>query len=346
MGQPEYFRIIHLLEKPARVNLTVTFLASWQLALFQKNYRQNRIADLLLEAVFLQNGSQAVGTLARKWQEEQPRGYLYWLQQPEREKNWLLLRDAGLETLGALPSGRNRVEAADFLIPAPSHLGDETTSLIGFRERFRSKPGDSTLLDLLTEANHQQVCEQELQKVCIFCTKTEPKYGEQLLLIKALLMAGNFAQAFDFGKQEESYDWSHSTTDLLFASTLYLLCGGNKTCSISHRQLEEYGCCNAVFLNSYSTLAIKECRSGFEEIKHGLDLARTNSNTHRSSYDRAAKVLVSLAEVMAVNGDKKQAQALLHEYCKVLYNRHTAFRQEVRVTVGRSKILGGLGGGV
>ena len=348
-----------------------SFLASWQSALSQQTFRRNRIADLLLEAVFLQSGSEAVGELAREWQNEQPRGYLYWLQQLEREKNWSVLRDAGLETLRALPPDRNRVKATDFLITAARHLGDDTTTLTGFRERFRSKPADSTLLDLLTEANRQQVRAQELEEVCIFCAKTKPESGEQLLLVKALLMAGKIDQAFALCKKDKISGWSYGATGLLFASALYLLCDGNSTCSLIHQQLEDYGGCNTIFFDSYSTHPIEENRSGFEEIKHGLDLVDTDSktldldsyrkwagtigeqrvnhivsNTHRSAYDRAATVLGSLAETMAAKGEKKKAQALLHEYCKVLYNHHTAFRREVRDAVGSSQILGGLGGGL
>jgi hypothetical protein len=344
-----------------------SFLVSWKIALAKQTFRQNRIADLLLEAVFLQNGSEAVGELAREWQNEQPRGYLYWLQQLEKEKNWPVLRDAGLETIAVLPSGRNRLKATDFLISAARHLGDDTTTLTGFRERFRSMPSDGTLLDLLTEANQQQVRAQELEKVCVFCTKTEPEYGEQLLLVKALLMAGKINQAFALCKQDKIFGWSHSATGLLFASALYLLSDGNATCTLIHKQLENYAGYHTIFFDSYTTHSAEENRSGFEEIKHGLNLVdaknldldsyrkwtgtigeqRVNhivSNTHRGAYDRAAIVLGSLAETMAANGEKKKAQALLHEYCKVLYNRHTAFRREVRDAVGSSEILSGMGG--
>lgn len=184
-------------------------------------------------------------------------------------------------------------------------------------------------------------------------------------------MAGKIDQAFVLVKQDKISGWSHSATGLLFASVLYLLCGGSQTCSLIHRQLEEYGGVNIIFFDSYSSHPIKESRSGFEEIKHGLDLVNINSNTfnldsyrkwtgtigeqrvndivsntHRSAYDRAAMVLGSLAEVMVANGDEKKAQALLTEYCKVLYNRHSAFRREVREAVGRSQILADLGEGL
>ncbi len=91
-----------------------SFLAAWQLALAKEDFKENRVADFLLEAAFLQQGSKAVGELARGWQNEQPRGYLYWLQQLEKEKNWPTLRNAALETIAVLPLDRNRLQAADF----------------------------------------------------------------------------------------------------------------------------------------------------------------------------------------------------------------------------------------
>jgi hypothetical protein len=41
---------------------------------------------------------------------------------------------------------------------------------------------------------------------------------------------------------------------------------------------------------------------------------------------------------------KRKPKPFLHEYCKVLYNRHPTFRREVREGVGNSKILVGMRG--
>ncbi len=67
---------------------------------------------------------------------------------------------------------------------------------------------------------------------------------------------------------------------------------------------------------------------------------------HRGEYKQAAMILVALAETLAVDGDKKKAQNLLHEYCQVLYNRLIAFRREARTTVGKSAILRGMAHGL
>jgi len=49
---------------------------------------------------------------------------------------------------------------------------------------------------------------------------------------------------------------------------------------------------------------------------------------------------------MAATGRKKEAQALLQDYCKVRCNRHVAFRKEVRQAVGGSAILRGMAAGL
>jgi hypothetical protein len=53
-------------------------------------------------------------------------------------------------------------------------------------------------------------------------------------------------------------------------------------------------------------------------------------------------VLGSLAEAMTAEGNKNKVDSLLHEYCRVRYNRHTAFRCEVRQAVEKSQILRGM----
>ncbi len=346
-----------------------SFLAAWRQALAKQPCTQNRVADLLLEAAFLQNGSEAVGELARAWQNNQPRGYLFLLRQLEREENWPALRDAGFETLSVFTADRNRFKTTDFLIAAGRNLGDDATTLAGFRERFQADIRDSTLLDLLTEADRQQRRTEELETACAFCAKIAPKVGEKLLLVKTLLMAGLFDQAFAHCQKDKIVGWSYSATGLLFAGVLSLLCDGDSSCLLIHQLLEDYGGGDTIFFDSYNPRSIGENSSGAKEIRQGLRLVdkttidldsyrkwagtigeqRVNhivSNTHRSAYNRAAKVLGALAETMVMAGDQKKAQALLQEYCKVLYNRHSAFRREVRQAVSSSKILAGMGGGL
>ncbi len=347
-----------------------SFLTSWRTALGKHTFPNTRIADLLLEAALLQDGISAVSKLARDWQAKQPLGYLYWLQQLESEENWQELRDAAAEALIALPHGSDRREAAYFLVISGQKLSEDHTILTGYRERFNSKPGEASLLALVEEADRQQVRAKELDEIHTFLSQRKPEYGEEELLIKSLLMAGEVNQAFALCKKEKAVGWSSGgATGLLFASVLYLLCKGDNSCTLTKSVLEDYADSNTIYFNSYKDRSTAPSTSGFLEIVHGLDRVDTTSldldqyrqwsgtigekrvneivsNTHRSAYGSAAMVLGSLAETMAAAGNNNKAQALLHEYCKVLYNRHTAFKREVREAVGRSKILCSLGDGL
>lgn len=346
------------------------FLISWQTALTEQNFRIKRVAELLLEVAFLQGGVTAVGDLAKNWQARQPLGYLYWLQQLEREENWPLLRDAGCEALKSLPPGLDRRQAAGYLIRAGKRLDADETILTGYRERFRSEPSNATLIELVTESNRQQVREKELAEICIFLSGQKSRYGSVELLVKSLLMSGEIDRAFALCKQEKAVGWSGgSAAALLYGSIVYLLSSGNTACTLSQNLLEDYGGRNTVFFDSYDDQPIDTGTSGFLEIKRGLDQILTASldlnryrqwvidigeqrinhivsNKHRKAYERAAMVLGSLAEVMTAEGNKNKAGSLLHEYCKVLYNRHVAFRREVRHAVEKSQILRGMTDGL
>jgi hypothetical protein len=59
-----------------------------------------------------------------------------------------------------------------------------------------------------------------------------------------------------------------------------------------------------------------------------------------------AKLTITKIIFQAANPSSQYSQALLHEYCKVLYQRHAAFRREVRKGVGNSEIFISMGGGV
>lgn len=348
-----------------------SFLTSWQTALSREDFGNARIADLLLEATFFQGGVGAVGELARTWREKQPRGYLYWLHQLEREERWAELRDGAGEAIAALPNEKDLYKAADFLITAGRKLGEDRTILAGNRQRFHAIPNDGSLLALVVEAGRQQVRAAELAEVCDFFSKRARKYGEVSLRVKALLMTGRMNEAFILCKQDKEVGWSLSDTpaSLVFAGALYLLCGGDAACSLIHELLKKSAISRDIWCNRNDFPEIDLESAALQEILHGLVLCavtdldrdsyrqwtgtlgekRVNSiltGKHRSAYDRAAMVLGSLAEAMAAASGKKKAQDLLHEYCRVLYNRHTAFRREVREAVGRSQILRGMAGGL
>lgn len=346
------------------------FLPAWEKALGRMGFQEDRVAGLRLEAAFLQGGVTAVADLARSWQAKQPRGYLYWLQKLEDGEDWPGLKQAGHEALKALPLGRDRGRAALCLARAGKKLGDQGAVLDGCRERFRSQPGEGSLLDLVAEAERQQVRGKELAEVCSFLSGHKSGHDEKVLLVKALLMAGRLAEAFALCERNKPVGWSYgNATGLLFASLLHLSCAGQANCTLVRELLHDYAGCRSYYPDSFDGSERDPDVSGLEEIMRGLGLVdpatvdadryrqwagnigekRINhivSNKQRSAYDRAAQVLAALAEDMTAAGKKSEAKALLQDYCKVRYNRHVAFRKEVREAVGKSVILRGMAAGL
>lgn len=347
-----------------------TFLSDWEKVLGGYDYKVDRVADLHLEARFLQDGAAGVGELAETWQAEQPRGYLFWLKQIEEEEDWSLVREAAGKAIAVLPFGEERYQAAGYLVRAGKHLEEDETLLTGNRERFQSAPNDATLLALVAEADRQQVRAQELVGVAVFLSKSKsgPVGRGEALLVKALIMNGELDRALARCKKQKAVGWSYGTgIGLFYGSVLYLLCRGKDSCTLGRQLLKDYSGGRDVFFSGYDEDVIDSDASGFQEIKRGLEQfldsspdcnrfrewaehigeQRVNhlvSNKHRKAYDRAAMILGALAECMAAEGNRKKAQSLLHDYCRVRYNRHTAFRREVRAAVGASEMLKGMGG--
>jgi hypothetical protein len=60
-------------------------------------------------------------------------------------------------------------------------------------------------------------------------------------------------------------------------------------------------------------------------------------------YEKAARVLGSLAETYAAMGQKSKAVKILHKYYNEKYNRFPAFRREVKAVIKRSELLKNIG---
>jgi len=341
-----------------------SFLTSWQAALTEYNYTESRVADLILEATFLQKGIDAVGQLAREWQNKQPRAYLYWLQELANKKSWDNLREISGQACDTFPANHYREQAAYFHTQAGKQLQNNETILIGYREQFRSRPDISRLLNLVAEAHRQQLRDKELQNICAFLTAAKDGENKKNLLTTALLMAGDIDRAFTLNPQDKPIGWSsyQNGSGLLYGAALYLLCGCDNSCTTIANILESYTQSDTVYFDKYESRPLDYDTSDYKEITKGLEKSNTTainseqyhkwvmnigqkrvnhivSNTHRSAYERAAITLCSLAEYIAVKEDKNKALQLLTDYCKVRYNRHSAFRREMREIAGQSQIL-------
>jgi hypothetical protein len=126
------------------------FLPVWQRALSDEQPRGRR-ALLLLEVLRWQEGLDGVGRLARKWQDAQPIGYHYWLEQLKEMHDWSGVRTISQEALRVIRDEKFRETIAGFAVEAGDKLDDPATVLTARREKFIARSNDAMALNLIHE---------------------------------------------------------------------------------------------------------------------------------------------------------------------------------------------------
>jgi len=348
--------------RPGEMDDMKSFLPAWKNVLAKKGTK-GRPAVLLLETVNRLEGIKGVSKLAKKWKNNQPQGYLFWLDILKQENDPKGIIEVGTEGLKALKEGRFRERVAKFVIDAAEKLNDTKMLLMGRRERFFSHTSDKNLLDLVDEAIRQNVKARELGAVINHFKPLKSMDDDQkALYMKTLLMAGQLGTAFAMAKKEKSVGWSyHSNAGVVFGSVLSVLAGYSEKAGTIKTLLEGYANQRSVYSERFSVDA-EMGTSFYEEIISGLKqkkftkAKRTEylawaekigksriehivSNKHRRAYERAAQVLGSLAEAYAAMGQKSKALKILHKYYNEKYNRFSAFRREVNAVVKASDLL-------
>jgi hypothetical protein len=332
-----------------------SFLPAWEKRL--ESCHTDRAAVLRMEAVEKLRGADELSVLVREWKSNQPRGYLFWIQSLERAGNWQGMLDVSLEALKALPKGRFREQAAEYLTKAAVELGLSEQALRGKRERFLSLPTEGNLLGLLDEAERQGLRLQELNAVLEH--PEEIKRGESLqndLYIKMLLIAGRLQEAFNEGQGETSLGWSYGKAGVLFAAVLSVLTENSPKTVVVQALLKEYaersgyylgegekGDTHSEILKGLASVKITESeRRDYLAWADKIGRERIDnivSGKHRRAYDRAARTLGALAEYYTLSNERKKAQSLLEEFFFHKFPRHRAFRDEVKRVVSSSALL-------
>ncbi len=348
--------------RPAEMADMESFLPAWKKVLAKKGTK-GRPAVLLLEMVNRLEGINGVSRLAKKWKNNQPQGYLFWLDIQKMENDQKGIIRVGTEGLKALKEGRFRERVAEFMIDAAEKLNDAKHLLLGKRERLFSHTSDQNLLDLLDEAIKQDLRVREFGVVINYFKSFKSMDDDQkALYVKTLLMAGQLDTAFAMAKKEKSVGWSyHSNAGVVFGSVLSIISGYSEKAGTIKTLLKNYANQRSVYSERFS-VDDEMGTSFYEEIISGLKqrkftkTKRTEylawaekigksriehivSNKHRRAYERAAQVLVSLAEAYAAMGQKNKAVKILHKYYNEKYNRFSAFRREVKTVVKDSDLL-------
>ncbi len=321
------------------------FLPEWEKKVALCN--SARAAVLRMEALLWLEGAEGISRLAREWKSEQPYGYLFWIQHLETCENWQGVRDACLEAMEVLPQGSFREQATESLVKAAMVLGDKELLLLGKRERFLSVPKQTSLLELLQEAENQNLRSRELDVILAFKEGIKKsRDGHAGLYLEILLMAGRIEDAFNEGKTEKGVGWSYGKVGIIFVSILSMLTGNNHKTVTIQSLLKEYARnSSSEIIKGLMLVSLTEskkqqyliwsdriCRERVEQIV---------SNQHRSAYDRAARALGAVAECYVHLNEKDNAISLLNEFVRTKFPRHSAFRAEVKRVVTGSALLKG-----
>jgi len=123
--------------KPGEMRDLESFFPAWEKALAKRGTK-GRPAGLLLEAVHHLEGISGVSRLAKKWGNNQPQGYLFWLDILKKGNDQKGIIVVSREGLKALKEGKPRERVAEFMIDAAKELRDAHHILLGKRERFFS----------------------------------------------------------------------------------------------------------------------------------------------------------------------------------------------------------------
>ena len=347
--------------KPGEMADLKSFLPAWEKALTKRGTK-GRPAGLLLETVHRLEGINGVSRLAKEWENSQPQGYLFWLKILKKEDDQKAIIYVSREGLKALKEGKPRECVAEFMIDAAKEFNDAEHILLGKRERFFSYMSDQNLLDLVDEATTQGKRDNELDTVIKFFEGRKAIDEGKELYARALLMSGNLISAFALAKNEKGVGWSSgNNAGVVFGVVLSVLAGHSEKAGTIKTLLKDYANKRAIYSERFS-IDDGKGTSFYDEIIKGLTqnkeaksqaaeylswaerigkrrIEHIVSNKHRRAYERAAKVLCSLAETYMTMGQESKAAKILHSYYSEKYNRFSAFRKEVKAVVKDSDLL-------
>jgi len=337
--------------------------------------RQEKMADLgsfypewkslLLETVLQTEGIKGVEKLARAWGSAQPNGYLFWLDLLMEEKQFNKACFIARQAIKLLKKGKKRAELSQILFEASRSAGNDEGLLEGIFEKFYSRPNEENMSQAMAEAIEQNQRENGLAWILDFYSRKKNMSDDKKnLYIKALLMNGNLKAAVEMVQAAGSLGWSYGLNVGLVFGCVAAAASGYETGAGAIKQVLDRSLDNWHAYSDRFTVADEKDPSLFfyNQILNGLKAAKLSeyhtrqdfkwaqeigrkrvddivSNTHRGAYGRAAMVLGSLAEVFAAKGETKTAQNLFRECCKQKYNRHTAFKREVRSVIAGSRLL-------
>ncbi len=333
------------------------FLDGWIRCLEASDLATERTQRLYLEAIAMERGPSALSVVARKWGGDRPVGYVEWISALVQQGEWSAVVGAAREALDRIPEDSrehqwSRAHAATAIVEAGEHLNDSTIVLDGRRAAFRVEPSDASLANLIEAASAAKHLQEELADAIEFLREQDA--ADASVHAKALIIAGRLGETLAIAENCEPLGWSYHdrSASLCFAAILARRVLPN---------LADYPVIRTLLYSNVAQLP-RDASSGSilidytirglhvtldAEVEHEyvrwaeqIGLRRVDaivSNLHRGAYERAAKVLVALAERLIAERRYREGQELVDEY-RAKYNRHSAFKAELARVVKSSAL--------
>lgn len=349
------------------------FLVAWTHFLEASGLETDRSQELYLEAIALRQGPSGLSAVARKWGGDRPMGYAAWIDTLSRQEEWDAVVDAAREALDRIPDDSadddwSRGHAATALVEAGEHLTDGWLVLEGRRAIFRVELSDASLANLIKAAHVTGRLQEELAEAIVFLR--ERGAADTALYVKTLIIAGRLGDTLSIAKGSEPLGWTHldRPAGLCFAailshrvvpdladypvirtllySSIAQLRGYPHAVSVDSDDPAHAGRSAGTVLIDQAIRSLGDAtldpnlEDEYLRWAEQIGLRRIDaivSNLHRGAYERAAKVLVALAERLVAEGRRREGLALVDGY-RAKYNRHRAFKAELERVVKNSAL--------
>lgn len=337
------------------------FLKEW-IDLMRSNISAK--GDMLLrEAVRIDGGIQAIEQYAYELGSERPGFWRDLLQALVNSKDFQRTAELSQKALDIVdPDYRIRSEIADFLAQTAKSLDDDELLLKAIREGFHSSPDLDRLVSLALEANRQNSYETEIDKAC---KRVEALYQQEIkhtwdsesamgrktnadgnILAWALIYAHRFDEAIKLCSNEKPVGWTYSTSGIVVPLMLLFLAHEKTVNLMEPLESAIPFAAESTFksiMKSLVPVMNTELPSEKETEIFNWCVERVRnriteivSNKYRKSYYKAAMLAAGVSEVISEMQNQKASTEFLMEW-KEKFNRHSAFRSELRKYTRRSK---------
>ncbi|MFD1361929.1 hypothetical protein [Lentibacillus salinarum] len=309
------------------------FLTDW--IEFLKEKPIFHVNQLLREAVFLKGGIPAIADFAGSYADKFPEAYMDWIAALQKEGDRESVLQVVTEGLDNIPGNFTvRADVAEKMTEIGDELDDNRMQLKGLRESFYSDPSVKYLLDLYILAEEENCLEEVRDEAEKRMTELKNEGStpsgyidnrhaaiDEGDYIHALILGGKYERVFEMCQGKGALGWSSSShpKPVMLTFLMDVLAKGGDYSKVRKDQWR-YAISRGFFgtqdidiakYNHIINRVKNSVRLTDEQEEFYLTWCRNEtgrridaivSNKYRGSYDKAAKVLVAMAETLADRG--------------------------------------------